>query len=98
LSLKAFDRLNWMTSNEHLERIAERIDQVPRVSLLTDEMAVQLSPVDDRSYRAGLLGADDAGLFKPQTRSSLQSKGFLRVKKSGFRDGSHFGQKGDSDV
>jgi hypothetical protein len=65
LSLRPFDRLNWMTSEEHLERIAERIDQIPRVFLLTDEMAAQLSPVDDRSYRAGLSGADDAGLFKP---------------------------------
>jgi hypothetical protein len=66
LSLKPFDRLNWMTNDEHLERIAERIDRVPRVSLLTDEMAAQLSLVDERSYRAGLLGADDAGLFKPE--------------------------------
>ncbi len=65
LSLKPFDRLKWMTEDEHLERIAERIDQMPRVSLITDDMAAQLSPVDDRSYRAGLLGADDAGLFKP---------------------------------
>ena len=66
LSLKPFDHLNWMTGNEHLERIAERIDRIPRVSLLTDDMAALLSPVDDRSYRAGLLGADDAGLFKPE--------------------------------
>jgi hypothetical protein len=66
LSLKPFDRLNWMTSDEHLERIAERIDEIPRVSLLTDDMAAQLSPVDDRSYRAGLFGADNAGLFKPK--------------------------------
>jgi hypothetical protein len=68
LSLKPFDRLSWMTSDEHLERIAERIDRLPRVSLLTDEMAAQLSLVDERSYRAGLLGADDAGLFKPKKR------------------------------
>jgi hypothetical protein len=66
LSLRPFDRLNWMTSDEHLERIAERIDRVQRFSLLTDEMAAELSPVDDRSYRAGLLGADGAGLFKPK--------------------------------
>jgi len=66
MSLKPFDRLNWMTRDEHLERIAERIDQVERFSLLTHEMAAQLSLVDDRSYRAGLLGADDAGLFKPK--------------------------------
>jgi len=65
LSLKPFDRLGWMTSDEHLERIAEKIDQVRRFSLLTDEMAAQLSPVDDRSYMAGLLGAEDAGLFRP---------------------------------
>ena len=77
LSLKPFDRLNWMTSDEHLERIAERIDRIPRFALLTDEMAAQFSLVDERSYRAGLLDADDTGLFKPQTRSSRQSKDFL---------------------
>ncbi len=66
LSLKPFDRLRWMTSEAHLERIAEWIDRIPRFSLLTDEMAAQLSLVDERSYRAGLLGADDTGLFKPK--------------------------------
>jgi hypothetical protein len=66
LNLNGFDRLNWMISDEALDRIAERTDQIRRFSLLTKKMAAFLSPVDERSYRAGLMGSDPAGLFKPK--------------------------------
>jgi hypothetical protein len=62
--LASFDRLDWMTSDEHLERIAERTDQVRRFPLLTPQMVARLSRVDERSYRAGMLGTDPAGLYQ----------------------------------
>jgi len=65
LNLKAFDRLNWMTSDEALERIGERLDEIRKVRLLTRRMIANLSLVDERSYQAGLLGADKTGLYKP---------------------------------
>jgi hypothetical protein len=68
LNLKAFDRLNWMTSDKTLERIGERLDEIRKVCLLTRRMIANLSLVDGRSYRAGLLGANKEGLYKPPAR------------------------------
>ncbi len=64
LNLKAFDKRNWMTSDEPLDAIAQRLDEIRRVTLLTDEMIEALLPVDERSCQAGLLGANEAGLYK----------------------------------
>ena len=69
LNLKAFDRLNWMANDETLERIGERLDEIRQVRLLTRSMIARLSLVDERSYRAGLLGANKAGLYKPPAKS-----------------------------
>jgi hypothetical protein len=53
LNLKAFDKLNWMMSDEPLERIGERLDEIRKVPLLTRCMIAGLSLVDERSYEAG---------------------------------------------
>ena len=63
LDLSAFDRCRWETCDEAMERIALRLDGLRRIELLSPAMAAALSPVDDRSYQAGLYGADPAGLF-----------------------------------
>lgn len=65
LNLKAFDRLNWMISDDSMERIAQRTDEIRRFFLLTPGMIANLSQVDERLYRANLQGADEAGLYKP---------------------------------
>ncbi len=65
LNLKAFDRDGWMTRDEPLEHIACRLDAIRRVSLLTRDMIARLAPVDERSCQAGLLGANEAGLYSP---------------------------------
>jgi hypothetical protein len=65
LHLRSFDRYRWMGSDEHLDLIGTRLDQIRKICLLTPSMGRRLSPVDERSYRAGLLGANPDGLFKP---------------------------------
>lgn len=65
LNLKSFDRFGWMTKDEPLELIAQRTEETRRISLLAPSLLARLSPVDERSYRAGLAGADPKGLFKP---------------------------------
>jgi len=65
LNLKSFDSLNWMTSNEHLDDIADRLDELRQVKILSRKMVKNLAPVDERSLAAGLLGSNQAGLFKP---------------------------------
>jgi hypothetical protein len=64
LRLVSFDRLDWMASDAAMEAIARRTDEIRRVVLIDAEMEQRLSPVDERSYRAGLIGADPHGLFR----------------------------------
>jgi hypothetical protein len=66
LNLKAFDKSNWMTSDDHLDDIAQRLDEIRKVTLITSERVAGLAPVDKRSYQAGLLGANAAGLYRPK--------------------------------
>jgi hypothetical protein len=47
-----------------MDRIAEALDKKRRISIITDKAVRQLSLADERSRKAGLLGADEAGLFK----------------------------------
>jgi len=65
VSLAPFDRLGWTDNDAAMEEIARRTDEVRRVRLIDARMARRLSPVDERSFRAGLLGADPRGLFRP---------------------------------
>jgi hypothetical protein len=53
-----------MTEDEPLDMIADALDEIPRVQLITPAMAARLQPVDERSYQAGLLGVNEAGLYK----------------------------------
>ncbi len=73
LNLKAFDRLNWMTSDEQLERIGERLGEIRKVRLLTRRMVTGLSLIDERSYQAGLLGANKRGLYSPPRKISKKT-------------------------
>jgi len=68
LNLAAFDQLGWMTNDEVLDAIGERLDEIRRFKPLTPAMIRNLSFADQRSVRAGLLGAKPAGLFKAQKR------------------------------
>jgi hypothetical protein len=65
LNLRRFDRYHWMESDVHLDLIGTRLDQIRKIPLLTPSMRRRLSPVDERSYQAGLLGANRSGLYKP---------------------------------
>ena len=65
LDLKTFDSHEWMTRDETMDMIARRLDEVRRVPLLTRPMIARLSLIDVRSCRAGLLGANMAGVSRP---------------------------------
>jgi hypothetical protein len=66
LNLASFDRRRWETRDETMVAIAERLDQLRRVSILTPAIAKRLSRLDVRSYEAGLSGAVAEGLYKPE--------------------------------
>lgn len=65
LDLRQYDRIAWMSRDEGLEIIAERLDSIRHHRLLTAPMIAGLCKVDAKLYAAGLMGADEAGLYKP---------------------------------
>jgi len=64
LDLSRYDPAPWMTNDEFLEDIAQRLDEIPKTMIITPTQAARLSPVDERSYKAGLMGVNEAGLYK----------------------------------
>lgn len=69
LNLKVFDRWSWMTSDDSLELIAQRLDRTRKTPVLTQAMISDLSLVDERSCRAGLFESNEVGLFKPNRKN-----------------------------
>lgn len=65
IDLRRFERLHWRTSTDAMETLAQVLDRTPHTVLLTAEQERALTPVDRRTFDAGLLGADWAGLYKP---------------------------------
>jgi hypothetical protein len=76
LHLRAFDRFNWMTNDPAIEKIGKRLDQIRKVCILTRGMIAGLSLVDERSYRAGLVGTNRAGLYQPHKRARRKPEKF----------------------
>jgi hypothetical protein len=70
LHLNRFDKLNWLVNDKAMDAIAQGLDENRKYRILTPAMARQLSAVDSRSYHAGLLGANQKGLFQPKERNT----------------------------
>ena len=73
VNLAAFDRVHWMVSDEAAGRIAERLDRARRMPVLAPAMINGLSLADERSLRAGLLDAVEAGLYKVEKETGSAS-------------------------
>ena len=68
LNLTPFDKHVWMLDDAGVDVIVERLETARQIPLLTPTLAATLSPVDRRSYDAGLLGADPSGLYAVDSR------------------------------
>lgn len=66
IHMKVFDYLDWEIRDDGLETLSDEIDRYKIHPIITAEMAEYLSPVDERSLKAGLMGANQAGLFQVQ--------------------------------
>jgi hypothetical protein len=56
VNLARFDRIGWMTAEEDVWAIPEYLMEVSHTPLMTRAMERRLSRMDDRLYRAGMLG------------------------------------------
>ncbi len=68
VDLRRWDVAGWRTDDTAMAAIADRLDAVRHYPLLSPAMIEALGAVDSRTYAAGMLGADDAGLFRPESR------------------------------
>ena len=62
--LRTFDWLEWMASEAGLEALADGMDRYRVTPVISAEMAAGLALADERSIKAGLLGANPEGLYK----------------------------------
>jgi hypothetical protein len=74
LDLSRFDTLGWTVKDGPMDLIAEALDRKRRISIITEKAVRQLSLTDERSRKAGLFGADEAGLFNPPPPASPLAK------------------------
>jgi len=56
VNLVRFDRLHWMTTDKRIWFIAEHLCEIPHISLLTPPMEKRLTRVDQRTFRAEMVG------------------------------------------
>ena len=66
LHLAAYDRMDWEVNDRAADAVEKRLKKLRPVPVLADGMAGELSPADALSYRAGMLGTNPAGLYKPK--------------------------------
>lgn len=68
LNLTAYAKLNWMWDDAGVDAIERRLGKMKHFPLLSSRQIAQLTPVDRRSYEAGMLGVNPDGLFKPMKK------------------------------
>lgn len=66
LNLNRYDPQEWLWNDAVADAIEVRLKTLRRFPVLLPEMAAILTPVDARSYEAGMLGTDVAGLYQPK--------------------------------
>ncbi|MEW6366477.1 MAG: hypothetical protein AB1714_17765 [Acidobacteriota bacterium] len=72
VDLRSLDSEHWISRDETMKLIAERLNAARHWPLLTRSMARALSITDPRTYAAGFYGADERGLYKPEPTSRLR--------------------------
>jgi hypothetical protein len=54
-----------MTTDEDLEYIGDKLESIRHIPVVNDAMIRNLKKASDSMLQAGLLGSNEAGLFKP---------------------------------
>lgn len=66
LDLTVYNSRNWMTTGEDLEFIGDKLESMKHYPVVTEKMIANLSRASEISLRAGMLGSNEEGLFKPK--------------------------------
>ncbi|MGV8027054.1 MAG: hypothetical protein AB2L18_10900 [Anaerolineaceae bacterium] len=66
INMEAFDDLHWMTESSGVDKIEMYLKTVELIPLISAKQAEFLSPMDERSFKAGTLGINLDGAYKPE--------------------------------
>ena len=66
LNVSRYDRLGWEWQDSGVDEIEKVLLARKRRPLLTPQMAAELAPVDELTYKAGMLVANMDGVYKPK--------------------------------
>lgn len=65
LNLNTYKSRNWITTDEDLEFIGDRLETMRHFPVVNERQIKNLSRASDTMLKAGMLGSNEAGLFKP---------------------------------
>jgi hypothetical protein len=66
LDLSQFDKRRWMTTDEDLEYIGDKLNAIQHIPVMRRGMVRRLNRADKDLVRGGLMGAKPEGLYKPK--------------------------------
>jgi len=66
LDLSIFEHRHWATTDEDLEYIGDKIESLHHYNVVTPEMIKKLKIASETMLKAGMMGSDESGLFKPK--------------------------------
>jgi hypothetical protein len=66
LDLSIYEIRNWTTTDEDLEFIGDKLEQLRHFEVVTKKMIKNLKIASPTMLKAGMLGSNEAGLFKPK--------------------------------
>jgi hypothetical protein len=66
LDLTIYNNRHWKTTDEDLEYIGDRLEAMHHYPLADERMIKNLKKASDIMMKAGMLGSNEAGLFKPK--------------------------------
>lgn len=65
LDLTIYETQHWRTTEEDLEYIGDKLETLRHYPVINEAMIKKLSVASETMLKAGMLGANEAGLFKP---------------------------------
>jgi hypothetical protein len=66
LNLSVYNSRNWKTTDEDLEFIGDKLEQLRHFPIVDEKMIKKLKRASDIMLQAGMLGSKAEGLFKPK--------------------------------
>ena len=72
LDLSIYDNRSWATTDEDLEYIGEKLEKLHHFPVVTTKMIKKLKGTSETIMKAGMMGSNEAGLYKPAWNLKLQ--------------------------